>query len=114
MVEMLKQDILLDERCLEPLAQDVLIQKVAHLDTHFRGLVAVEGRDARLGGTKLRVTQALFLIGIHQDVAIHQYLRAAGDLEVRLRRFLGQHFAHFFQQRIDVQRHAGADQVFDA
>ena len=106
-----QQRILDVQRVRELGAQHVRVIQLAKLQADLLVLVAVERRNARLGGAKGVLPQALLLELIKLDMIRHHDLRALGDENLRLRHALGDHLIQLAQERLDVQRHARADDV---
>ena len=113
MVQVFQGDVLLLDRASKALAQDFIVINLAYLDADFQVFIAIEGRDAALGGAKAGLAQAFFLKTVKIHVIGQHNLRAVGNVQLGVGHAARHHAVIFVKQLFNIQSHARADDVGD-
>ena len=79
LVHALEPDVLLRDRELDLLAQDLRVEQVLHADPDPRRLVGVRRADAAAGGADLEVAELPLARAVEGDVPRHDQVRVAGE-----------------------------------
>ena len=79
LVDALEPDVLLGERDLDLLAEDLRIEDVLHPDPDPRGLVGVTGADAAAGRADLELAEPPLRGLVDRDVPRHDQVRVPGE-----------------------------------
>ena len=82
-VDALEPDVLLRERDLDLLAEDLRVEQVLHADSEPRGLVRVAGPDAALRRADLQLAESPLARLVDRDVPRHDQVRLAGEMHGR-------------------------------
>ena len=78
-VDALEHDVLLGERGLELLTEDLRVEDVLHADADARGLVGVGGPDAAARRADLEAPEVALARRVDGDVPGHDQVRVPGD-----------------------------------
>jgi hypothetical protein len=84
LVDALEPEVLLVERDLDLLAQDVRVEEILDADPDPRGLVRIGGPDPALGRADLELPQAVLRVLVDRQVPGHDQVRVAGEVEHRV------------------------------
>ena len=79
LVDALEPDVLLGERDLDLLAEDLRVEHVLDADPDPRGLVGVAGADPAAGRADLELAEAALRRLVDRDVPRHDQVRVAGQ-----------------------------------
>ena len=110
LVEHLGEDrVLLLERDVELLPEDLRIEKVLHSQTNTRGLVGIGRTDAALGGTDLVLAQTTLGELVEFLVIREDQMRVAADLQLRGIDTLALEHVEFGDEHARVDHHSIAD-----
>ena len=112
LVDALEPDVLLRDRELDLLAQDLGVEQVLHADPDPRRLVGVGRPDAAAGGADLEVPELPLARAVEGDVPRHDQVRVAGE-EHEARRGVPAplEVVELADQDLGVDHAAGADRA---
>ncbi len=108
-VDLGEHRVLLAEREVELLAEDLGVEQVLHAQAHAQRLVGVGGADAALGGAQLVLAEAALGDAVELLVVRHDQVRVAGELHARHVDALGREHVELGDEHRGVDHHAVAD-----
>ena len=109
LVDALEPDVLLGERDLDLLAQDLRVEHVLHADADARRLVGVRRADAAAGRADLEVAEPPLRRLVDRDVPRHDQVRVPGDDDDRGVDAARLELVELGDQHLRVDDAAGAD-----
>ena len=109
LVDALEPDVLLGERDLDLLAQDLRVEHVLHADADARGLVGVGRADAAAGRADLELAEPALGGLVDRDVPRHDQVRVPGDDDDRRVDAARLELVELGDQHLGVDDAAGAD-----
>ena len=108
-VDLREHRVLLAQREVELLAEDLGVEQVLHAQADAQRLVGVGGADAALGGAQLVLAQAALGDAVELLVVRHDQVRVARELHARHVDALGREHVELGDQHRGVDHHAVAD-----
>ena len=109
LVDALEPDVLLGERDLDLLAQDLRVEHVLHADPDARRLVGVAGADAAARRADLELAEPPLGRLVDRDVPRHDQVRVAGEHDDRRVDAARLELVELGDQHLRVDDAAGAD-----
>ena len=109
LVHALEPDVLLGERDLDLLAEDLRVEDVLDADADPRGLVGVAGADAAPRGADLELAEPSLRGLVDRDVPRHDQVRVAGEHHDRRVDPAGLELVELADQDLGVDDAAAAD-----
>ncbi len=108
-VDALEPHVLLGERDLDLLAEDLRLEQVLDADPEPRGLVGVARPDPAPGRADLQLAEAALARLVDRHVPRHDQVRLAGEVHVARRDAASLELVHLGEEHLRVDDAAGTD-----